>query len=166
MREKPILDELLEFSKWYEEIYKQHCDDNNIPEEFREILEMSKSVEESKAKEKADNEASGIPCGNLTEEKLKMEAKKELEFPFGSLVKTKPAAWFELLSFFGIDHSFPSDLLYEHTVGNSRNVVLLNKGLHELMSYKKKFKINECNLGLRVFQKNSENKSECGYRIM
>lgn len=47
IRQKPILEELAEFSKWYEQIYKEHCDKNNIPEEFRKVLEMSKMVEEA-----------------------------------------------------------------------------------------------------------------------
>ena len=167
IRQKPILEELAEFSKWYEEIYAQHCEENNIPEEFRKVLQMSKEVEETQRKEKEKSDALGIPCSNLTAEKRKMEDKREVaEFPFVGLVKTKPEVWFELLSYYGIDHSFPADYLYEHTVGGSRNIMLLNQGLHQLMSHKKKFKLDVVNLGLKVFSMNKENKSECQYRIM
>jgi hypothetical protein len=66
-------------------------------------------------------------------------------------VKAKPEFWFNLLEFYGIDYSFPSDYLYRYQVDSAKNIVLLNKGLHELMSTKKKFKLNVVNLGLRVF---------------
>lgn len=35
VRQKPILEELGEFSKWFEEEYKKHCDEQGIPEEMR-----------------------------------------------------------------------------------------------------------------------------------
>lgn len=154
IREKPILDELLEFSKWYEGIYKEHCDNQQIPEEMRQVLEMSKEVQEAKAREKASNEALGIECGSLTEAKLKQEAEREKTFAYQPLVREKPEVWYEILSFFGIDHAFPSENLYEHTVGQSKNIVLLNSGLHEFMQHKKKFKFDVVNLGLNIFQKN------------
>ena len=104
------MEELHEFSQWYEKIYKEHCDENNIPEEFRKVLNMTKSIEEAQKKEKEDAEALGIPCGNLTKEKQKYEDKKEVtEFPYHNLVKNKPDLWFEILAFFGIDYGFPSD---------------------------------------------------------
>lgn len=52
MRQKPILDELEEFSKWYEDIYEKHCEENNIPMEKREKLGMTDMVELAKVKEK------------------------------------------------------------------------------------------------------------------
>ena len=82
------------------------------------------------------------------------------------MVKSKPEVWFELLSYFGIDHAFPSENLYEHTVGHSKNIVLMNSGLHGLMQHKKKFKFDVVNLGLNIFQKNQPGKADCGYRIM
>lgn len=81
-------------------------------------------------------------------------------------MKNKPDFWFNLLDFYGIDWSFPSDYLYRYQVGNAKNIVLLNKGLHELMSAKKKFKLNVVNLGLRMFQKNRDNKSAGTYRLL
>lgn len=67
MRQKPILDELEEFSKWYEDIYEKHCEENNIPMEKREKLGMTDMVELAKVKEKQESEALGIPCGSLSE---------------------------------------------------------------------------------------------------
>ena len=52
IRQKPILDELDEFSQWYEEQYKNHCEQNNIPEEERKHLGMTEMVKEAKIKEK------------------------------------------------------------------------------------------------------------------
>lgn len=34
------------------------------------------------------------------------------------------------------------------------------------MSAKKKYKLNVVNIGLRIFQKNRDNKSEGGYRLL
>jgi hypothetical protein len=88
------------------------------------------------------------------------------EFPFSNLVKNKPEFWFNLIEFYGIDWSFPSDYLYRYQAGNAKNIVLLNKGLHDLMSAKKKYKLNVVNLGLRMFQKNRDKKSEGDYRLL
>jgi hypothetical protein len=68
-----------------------------------------------------------------------------------NLIKVKPDLWFNILSFFGIDYTFPSDYLYRYQVASAKNIVLLNKGLHELMSAKKKFKFTVVNLGLKMF---------------
>ena len=35
-----------------------------------------------------------------------------------------------------------------------------------MLSCKKKYKLEACNLGLKMFQKNSENKSEGKYRLL
>lgn len=167
IREKPILDDLAEFSAWYEELYKKHCEENNIPVEEREKLGMSDMVELAKLKEKTESEAMGIPCGSLSEQKKqKSELQEQTEFPYSNLVKAKPETWFNILDFYGIDFSFPSDYLYRHSEGKCKNIVLLNKGLHDLMSSKKKFKYSVVNLGLKVFSKNRESKSEGDYRIM
>lgn len=36
IRQKPILDELEEFSAWYEKEYKRYCEANSVPESERE----------------------------------------------------------------------------------------------------------------------------------
>jgi len=46
------LDELQEFSEWYEAEYRKHCDDNNIPEEERKELGMIKMIADAKLKER------------------------------------------------------------------------------------------------------------------
>jgi hypothetical protein len=67
----------------------------------------------AKEKEIADNIALGIPCGNLSEKKKeRQELLEKTDFPFCNLVKTKPDTYFNLLDFYGIDYSFPSEYLY------------------------------------------------------
>jgi hypothetical protein len=152
VRQKPLLEELSEFSKWFEAEYKKHCDDKQIPIDKRENLGLVDMIEVAKFKEKAVNDAMGIPCGSLSQAKAEKQEKQELElFPYVNLIKVKPELWFNILSFYGIDYSFPADYLYRYQVANAKNIVLLNKGLHELMSAKKKFKLSVVNLGLRMF---------------
>ena len=67
IRQKPILDELGEFSEWYETGYKKYCDENNIPVEERTKLGMIETIEEAKVQENNRFEAMGIPMGNLSE---------------------------------------------------------------------------------------------------
>lgn len=74
--------------------------------------------------------------------------------------------WFNLLDFYGIDYSFPSDFLYRYQVANAKNIVLVNQGLHTLLQCKKKFKLSVVNLGLRMLQKNRQDKSEGAYRLL
>ena len=69
IKEEPILDQLAEFSNWYEKLYKEHCELNNIPEAERTKLGMCEMIELAKQKEKDENEALGIPCGNLSKMK-------------------------------------------------------------------------------------------------
>lgn len=121
----------------------------------------------AKLKEKEENDQMGIPCGSLSQAKAQKQETEELEkFPFVNLVKVKPDLWFNILSFFGIDYTFPGEYLYRYQIASAKNIVLLNKGLHELMSAKKKFKLSVVNLGLKMFQKNRENKSEGEYRLL
>lgn len=76
LKQKPILDELEEFSSWYEKEYLKHCEENNIPIEEREDLGLKQMVEQAKLKEKQANDSVGIPCGNLSKQK---QIKQELQ---------------------------------------------------------------------------------------
>lgn len=59
------------------------------------------------------------------------------------------------------------EYLYYQKTEKEKNIVMLNPGLHMMMlSCKKKFKLEPVNLGVKIFQKNSENKSEGQYRIL
>jgi hypothetical protein len=74
VRQKPVLDELAEFSSWYEKEYAKYCEENNIPEAEREELGLVNEIAQAKLKEKERDKASGIECGSLSEAKRKKEA--------------------------------------------------------------------------------------------
>jgi len=107
VRQKPILDDLEEFARWFEAEYKRHCEEDNIPENEREKVNLIEEVLEAKANEKKNNDESGIPCGSLTKERLKRINEMEKEFPFVNLVKLNGELWFDLIEFYGIDYGFP-----------------------------------------------------------
>ena len=48
VRQKPVLDDLELFARWYEQEYKRSCDERGIPENEREKLDMIKDVVEAK----------------------------------------------------------------------------------------------------------------------
>ena len=76
-------------------------------------------------------------------------------------------AWEHIQEFFGIDELFPSQYLYYQKTEQEKNIVMLNPGLHMMMlSCKKKFKLEPVNLGLKIFQKVKEGKSEGKYRML
>ena len=51
VRQKTVLDELDEFSKWFEDLQQKHYKDKNIPKEEQEELGLSKMVADAKEKE-------------------------------------------------------------------------------------------------------------------
>lgn len=95
-------------------------------------------------------------------------AKEESEkFMYANLKETNLEAWTHIREFFGVGDEFPFEYLYYQKTESEKNIVLLNPGLHMMMvSCKKKFKLNTVNLGLRMFQKNKETKSEGKYRLL
>ena len=99
--------------------------------------------------------------------KAKAEEDEVKKFTFANLKDTNFDAWEHIQQFFGIDDDFPYEFLYYQKTENEKNIVMLNPGLHMMMlSCKKKFKLETINLGLKIFQKNKENKSEGKYRIL
>ena len=99
--------------------------------------------------------------------KAKAEEDEAKKFTFANLKDTNFDAWEHIQQFFGIDDDFPYEYLYYQKTENEKNIVMLNPGLHMMMlSCKKKFKLETINLGLKIFQKNKENKSEGNYRIL
>lgn len=107
VKQKPVLDELEDFSRWFEAEYKKRCDDDKIPEEEREQLNLTKDILMAKKKEKDADKNLGIECGNLGKALKDQLEKLEQDFPYVNLLKTNPELWFELIEFFGIDFSFP-----------------------------------------------------------
>ena len=108
---------------------------------------ISEQVEEKK---EADKESKGGLGEQLAQQKLAEEAK---EFPFVKLLDHKPELWDQIREFFGIDAAFPSDHL-AFQQDTSRTIILLNDGLNDLLSYRRKNKLNVVNLGLKLFTRN------------
>jgi hypothetical protein len=69
VRQKPVIDELMEFASWYENKLEKSYEEKGTPMEEREQMGLVKMLEESKAKEKASDEAQGFNCQNLSEQK-------------------------------------------------------------------------------------------------
>ena len=65
----------------------------------------------------------------------------------------KPELWDQIREFFGIDDAFPSDHL-AFQQDTSKTIILLNDGLNDLLSYRRKNKLNVINLGLKLFTRN------------
>ena len=82
-----------------------------MPEEKREKLDLVEMIQEAKDKEKAMTEASGIPCGSLSEARLKKHSTLDLDkFPYFNLLDHKKDLWENLHVFYGIDsEKFPSN---------------------------------------------------------
>lgn len=60
VRQKSVIDEIDEFSKWFEDIQQKHYEKNNIPEEEQEDLGLSKLVAEARENEKNAMKGSGL----------------------------------------------------------------------------------------------------------
>ena len=152
VRQRPILDELMDFATWYEAALEKSYEEKKTPLGEREDVGLVKMLTEAKAKDKAADEASGIKCLNLSEQKLIYQKKIEFErFPFANLMEKQPSAWTQLQTFYGINEDFPIDNLYYKHETVKQNVVLLNPGLHSLMHATKKYKLEVVNLGLKMF---------------
>ena len=66
VRQKSVIDEIDEFSKWFEDIQQKHYKQNNIPKEEQEDLGLSKLVAEARENEKKVMQGSGLNMGNLS----------------------------------------------------------------------------------------------------
>jgi len=111
VRQKPILDELGEFAEWYTNVINEHYEENKVPEDKREKLDLVEMIQEAKDKEQALKDASDIPCGSLSQARLKKHSELDLaKFPYHSLIEHKKDLWDNLEKFYGIDSSkFPKE---------------------------------------------------------
>ena len=68
--------------------------------------------------------------------------------------------WDAIVNFFDIDaEKFPSEHL-AFQQGTNKNIVLLNEGLNELLTYRRKDKLQVVNMGLKIFCKNKKTREE------
>ena len=69
------------------------------------------------------------------------------------------------MKFFGINDSFDwSKLAFQKDT--SKNIIMLNEGLKELMGYTRKNKMKVVNIGLKMFTRNKGSQQSGGYRIL
>ena len=62
---------------------------------------------------------------------------------------------------------FPCEYLYVQQEGNQRRIVLVSEGMHKmLVTCKKKVKLQPVNIGLKLFERNKNDKSEASYRLV
>ena len=167
VRQKPIMEELDEFAKWFEAEQKKQWEAKNVPQAERIDIGLSKIVEETKANRNAA--ASDVKRSDLSEAFEKQSEQKELQgFPYLNINKNKPDLWEKLASFYEIDETFPFECLYAQQEGNQKRIVMLSDGLHMMMqTCKKKTKLKVVNLGLKLFERNRSDKLDtASYRLV
>ena len=168
VRQKDVLTELGEFAEWFDKEQTKAYDKQGVPEAERDKLNLSASITKAKDEEKKRIEASGIKLTSLSAAfAAKAEIDEQTKFRYANLSKQKMEDWENIKEFFGIDEEFPFEYLYYQKTETQKNVVMLNPGLHMMMlGCKKKFKLEPVNLGLKMFQKEKENKSQGKYRLL
>jgi hypothetical protein len=105
----------------------------------------------------------GIETGHMS---AQMEAKKEESFTYAKLVDSKFEAWANLQEFYGINSNFPSEFLF-YQKNTNNNVVFVSEGMsNKFMKSTRKYKLNVVNLGVKMFSKNRDDKSEADVIII
>lgn len=90
--------------------------------------------------------------------------KKEEFFTFANLIENKLEDWINVAEFYGISSEFPNEnLFYQKNTKN--NLVFVSEGLTQLMKYKRKYKINVVNIGVKMFSRNRDDKSRAKVKI-
>lgn len=88
-----------------------------------------------------------------------MAAKKEEEFTFAKLLDTKFEVWANIQEFYGINSDFPSEYLF-YQKDTTNNLVFISDGLaNGLMKCTRKYKLKVVNIGVKMFSKNRDDKS-------
>ena len=88
-----------------------------------------------------------------------MEAKKEESFTYAKLVDTKFEVWANLQEFYGINSDFPSEFMF-YQKNTNNNVVFISEGMtNKFMKCTRKYKLNVVNIGVKMFSKNRDDKS-------
>ena len=123
-----------------------------------EILKLVEEAEEESRKRKA---AVGIQSGQMS---AQLEAKKEESFAYASLRDTKLEVWANLQEFYGINSEFPSEYLF-YQKNTNNNIVFISDGMtNKFMKSTRKYKLNVVNIGVKMFSKNRDDKSNANVR--
>jgi hypothetical protein len=74
--------------------------------------------------------------------------------------------WMNLQMFYGINSSFPSEYLF-YQKETTNNLVFISDGMaNGLMKCTRKYKLKVVNIGVKMFSKNRDDKSEAKYRLL
>ena len=75
------------------------------------------------------------------------------------MIDAKFEAWANLQEFYGINADFPSEYLF-YQKNTNNNVVFISEGMtNKFMKSTRKYKLNVVNLGVKMFSKNRDDKS-------
>ena len=87
-------------------------------------------------------------------------AHKEESFTYAKLIESKPEVWQNTMDFYGISKDFPSQFLF-YQKNTNNNLVFISDGMaNGLMKCTRKFKLNIVNIGVKMFSKNRDDKSD------
>jgi len=85
---------------------------------------------------------------------------RDAKFPYVKLQTNKFEQWANIKEFYEIDSEFPEELLYFQQ-DTSKRIVMISPGMVNLLECKRRHKLHVVNIGLKLFQKNRDDKSEC-----
>ncbi len=95
-----------------------------------------------------------------------LEAKKEENFSYASLMDTKLEVWANLQEFYGINSDFPSEYLF-YQKNTNNNIVFISDGMtKKFMKCTRKYKLNVVNIGVKMFSKNRDDKSNANVKVI
>ena len=149
VRQKDIIEDLHDFVTDFERALKIQEEETGEKADEEELNKMKALIDDAYQKRKKEREESK---GTLNEQILDQKAEEEAKsFPYAKLLDFKPELWNMLTEFYGIDDSkFPVDQL-AFQQDTHKNIYLLNTGLSELLSYRRKDKLRVVNIGLKIF---------------
>lgn len=163
IRQKPILQDLKEFAVDYERDLSKYEESKGIPKEQstqNEVLSLVLQAEEESRQRKKE---SGVKFGKMSAE---MELQKEEGFSYAKLIDKRMDVWMNVQMFYGINSSFPSEYLF-YQKDTTNNLVFISDGMaNGLMKCTQKYKLKVVNIGVKMFSKNRDDKSEAKYRLL
>ncbi|TNV84770.1 hypothetical protein FGO68_gene17463 [Halteria grandinella] len=163
IRQKPILQDLKEFALEYEKDLSKYEEQKGIPKEQSTQNEVLSLVLEAEEEARQRKKASGVNFGKMSAE---MELQKEEQFTYAKLIDKRMDVWMNLQLFYGINSSFPSEYLF-YQKDTTNNLVFISDGMaNGLMKCTRKYKLKVVNIGVKMFSKNRDDKSEAKYRLL
>ncbi len=79
---------------------------------------------------------------------------------------TKLEVWANLQEFYGINSDFPSEYLF-YQKNTNNNIVFISDGMtKKFMKCTRKYKLNVVNIGVKMFSKNRDDKSNANVKVI